>query len=724
MTEIIDTILPVIGMQQKEDRERDERYNTLAILDRAEGYDTTNENLSRLHITSGGIASSTSVTHDAWYHATPDTASNLSPLLRGEEDLSGQTPISSGLMIESSCIVVSDNELYMDTSVNKGGMFYISSGGTAVRTTVNGFGDEFDPAGGMHVFNGGTANDTTVGGNLAFLHISSGGVANRVAINYDGSVIVSSGGIVNETQVKLGGWLHVSSGGVINGVTVSSSFTRDGLYISSGGTATGRIIIEERASATVFRGTVMDFDVSGLEPGAEARINNITRISDWWDATYTLTVSDSQAEGTYTLAGYAEDFNIPLMVQGITGNPLGTLPVGGVLLTEDCRYSLTLGQNNVLTMTKENRGGEFSSEVIADGLPLGIGSGQYTRNVIGGTSCSLEVSADPAELSGDTQLVIDGGEFSRNLFCGDRILSGSLIRTGNISTTINGGTFSGYVAGGLCFNQKNNIAKAILKGDVRTTITGGTFNEKGIYGGCVAADQNSSAQTKIEGNVSLVFCPDEASVISIRGHVYAGSYRHGKITGDVSVVFSGAGTVNISGEIWGGCSGDYYEIGEGGNRTFVSSINENSDRLLSFTGFTGDLTCQKIRGFKSIEFVKDNGVATHAALSDNGYDLSDIRNWTFEYGCDVQNGNFTNDFTGDTLTLTGLPDEEEFTEWTLLTNHRDGAFRGFGDELTVRLGSQGMSWDAELGCFLGGGYRLALGQSGSSACLILSKQPE
>ena len=721
MTEIIDTILPVIGMQQKEDRERDERYNTLAILDRAEGYDTTNENLSRLHITSGGIASSTSVTHDAWYHATPDTASNLSPLLLDEENLSGQTPFSSGLMIKNSCVVVSDNELYYDTSVNEGGMFYISSGGTAVRTTVNGFGDEFDPAGGMHVFNGGTANDTTVGGNLAFLHISSGGVANRVAINYDGSVIVSSGGIVNETQVKLGGWLHVSSGGVINGVTVSSSFTRDGLYISSGGTATGRIIIEERASATVFRGTVMDFDVSGLEPGAEARINNITRISDWWDATYTLTVSDSQAEGTYTLAGYAEDFNIPLMVQGITGNPLGTLPVGGVLLTENCRYSLTLDQDNVLTMTKNNRSGAFDSEVIADGLPLGIGSGQYTRNVIGGTS--VETSGDPAGISRNTSLVIDGGEFSRNLFCGDRVLSGSLIRTGNISTTINGGTFSGYVAGGLCFNQKSNIAKATLKGNVCTTITGGTFQEKGIYGGCIAVDQNSSAQTMIEGNVSLVFRPDDAGTISIQGHVYAGSYRFGKITGDVSVVFSGAGTVNIGGEIWGGCSGDYYEIGEGGNRTFVSSICENSDRLLSFTGFTGNLTCQKIRGFKSIEFVKDNGVATHAALSGSGYNLSDIRNWKFEYGCDVQDGDFANEFTGDTLTLTGLPDQEDFTEWTLLTNHRDGAFRGFGDGLTVYLGSQKMDWDAEHGCFSEGNYRLALAQSVSSACLILSKLP-
>ncbi len=722
MTEIIDTILPVIGMQQKEDRERDERYNTLAILDRAEGYDTTNENLSRLHITSGGIASSTSVTHDAWYHATPDTALDLAPLLRGGEDLSGQTPFSSGLTIESSCVIVSDNELYDDTAVNEGGMFYISSGGTAVSTTINSFGDEFDPAGGMHVFNGGTANDTTVGGNLAFLHISSGGVANRVAIKYDGSVIVSSGGMINEAQVNLGGWLHVSSGGVINDVTVDTSGF-GALHISSGGTATGRIIIENRASFTVFTGSIIDFDVSSLEPGAEARINEITRISDWWDAIYTLTISDSQADGMYTLADYAEDFNIPLMVRNTTGDPLGTLPVGGVLLTEDCRYSLTLDQNNVLTMTIDNHSGAFNSEVIADGLPLGIGSGQYTRNVIGGTSCSLEVSADPAELSGDTQLVIDGGEFSRNLFCGDRILSGSLIRTGNISTTINGGTFSGYVAGGLCFNQKSNIAKATLKGNVCTTITGGTFQEKGIYGGCIAADQNSSAQTMIEGNVSLVFRPDDAGTISIQGHVYAGSYRHGKITGDVSVVFSGAGTVNIGGEIWGGCSGDYYEIGEGGNRTFVSSINENSDRLLSFTGFTGDLTCQKIRGFESIEFVKDNGVATHAALSGNGYDLSDIRNWTFEYGCDVQDGDFANDFTGDTLTLAGVPDEEDFTEWTILTNNRDGAFRGFGDELTVRLGSQEMDWDAEHGCFSESNYRLALVQSVSSACLILSKQP-
>ncbi len=198
--------------------------------------------------------------------------------------------------------------------------------------------------------------------------------------------------------------------------------------------------------------------------------------------------------------------------------------------------------------------------------------------------------------------------------------------------------------GGLCFNQKTNSERADLNGNVRLTITGGTFDGKGIYGGGIAADQNSSALTKIDGNVTTVFRPDAGSAISVKGHVYAGSYRLGRITGDVSVVFSGG-----------------------------------------------------------------------------GYDLSDIRNWTFEYGCDAQGSDFANDFTGDILTVTGLPGEEDFTDWTILTNSRAGAFAGFGDGLTVYLGAQEMSWDSTQKCFLGGGCRLALDETSSSVGMILSK---
>ena len=43
MTEIIETIVPAIGTRQEEDREREERYNPLAIPGQAAEYGTTNE---------------------------------------------------------------------------------------------------------------------------------------------------------------------------------------------------------------------------------------------------------------------------------------------------------------------------------------------------------------------------------------------------------------------------------------------------------------------------------------------------------------------------------------------------------------------------------------------------------------------------------------------------------------------------------------------------------
>ena len=721
---------PELPATEQQKKEREEQSLLLSSLFRDTGIDASDEDLSRRHVTSGGIAS-------VLFGANE-------PALRGENDDRSSRIIYESTHIYGNSATVYENEVYCDTSVSEGGCFYISSGGTAVRTSVNTFGQDFESSGGMHVFDGGTANDTTVGGYFAFLHVSSGGVANGVTVNFDGTAAVSAGGIANDVEVNEGGWLRVLSGGTANRTTItaggvgpcvcsSGGVMRDltvctfgMLAISSCGTITGRIQFANNVYVTAFPGAVIDFDLTGIAPGTEARLTGLSKIT-WQDATYTLTISDTQAEGTYTLAENADEFDRPLIVQGRTGEHHGTLQTGGVLLTEDSRFTLTRNESEILSMTLENRTGAFSSEVIADGSPLGIGSGEYAQNVIGGISCSAD-EYDMGTVTGNTSLVIDGGEFGRNLYGGDRILSGSLTRNAgkyetaaNISTTINGGTFSGYVVGGMCFNQKTSVAEAVLNGNVYTTMTGGTFNGKGFYGGCIAVNANSSAQTHINGNVSTVFRPESGTTIRMAGHVYAGSYRHGTITGSVSVVFSGGGTVDIAGEIWGGCSGDYYEIGPGGNKNLVSSIS--SDRLLSFTGFTGTLTCQKIRGVESIEFVRGDGVATHAALSGRGYHLSDIKNWTFEYGCDLRNSDFANDFTGDRLTLNCVPGEDEdFTDWTILTNSRAGAFAGFGDGLDVYLGSQKMSWDAAQGCFLGGGYRLALVDSATAVSMTLLKQ--
>ena len=707
-------------------------------------YENTDANLSdhvfyRMNIASGGIVRETRVDSGGWvYVSAVETVDPPESVHNEDQEPPPQNQIVERY-IRDETVAVYENELYLYASVNNRGNFYVLSGGTAAHTAVNSYGVSYETYGGMHVTDGGTANDTTVGGLFAFLHVSSGGVANGVTINNDGRADASSCGIINDTEVNAGGWFYVFSGGtanrttirgdasgvyvcssgVMNGVAVSSGGT---LHISSGGTMTGRMNIKDGAYVSAFSGAVIGFDLSGVASGAEVRLNSVSRISGWADAVYTLTVSDSQSDGSYSLAEDAAGFRCPLQVRTASGNRLGTLSVGGMLLTEDHQYSLELNPSGVLTMIQEIHEGAYTGEIIADGMPLCVHSGSFEQNLVGGASCSIELSADPMEVDGTIETTIDGGSFGRNIYGADRILSGSLDHTGDILTTINGGTFSGYVVGGLCFNQNTNIAHAALTGNVCTTITGGVFNGKGIYGGCIAANQNSSAQTCINGNVSIVFRPDENSTISIQGHVYAGSYRLGKINGNVSVVLSGAGTISIAGEIWGGCSGDFYEIGDGGNRTFISSIAETSDRFLSFTGFTGNLTCQKIRGFESIEFVKDHGTATHAALSGSGYNLSDVRNWSFEYGCDVRNGDFANDFTGDTLNLIGLPEGKDFADWTILTNARDGAFSGFGSELTVYLGSQKMNWNAELGCFLGNGYRLALENTSSSVSMILMKQ--
>ena len=87
---------------------------------------------------------------------------------------------------------------------------YVSSGGTANSTTVNG---------NVYVSSGGTANSTTVNGNV---YVFSGGVANTTTVNSGGDMKVYNGGTANYTTVNDFGSMHVSEGGTANYTTVNS----------------------------------------------------------------------------------------------------------------------------------------------------------------------------------------------------------------------------------------------------------------------------------------------------------------------------------------------------------------------------------------------------------------------------------------------------------------------------------------------------------------------
>ena len=477
---------------------------------------------------------------------------------------------------------------------------------------------------------------------------------------------------------------------------------------------------------------IYNIDISGAATSSTliANLAEAVAVGNWANTSFTVTVGTPQTNGDYILAGGAAGFNKTITLRNASGNLIGTLSVGGQLYTADALYTLTLTDDEQLLLNKTDSSAYFTTRAKpfggdeATGNPRDIVTdveGVYFKyNVMGGlnyTSVTIPATADQVETGNISLRIGTGSRFDSNV-CGDRVNSGSsLRRIGDVNITINGGEFKGFVVGGQYLNANNPktvpsalLTRAVLVGNVDLTITGGTFTGEAIYGGSYSSYKICSGNTMITGNVTTTFRAEGNRTISVAGHYYAGSYNHGIIGGNVTTVISGSGTIAIGGEIWGGCGGDYYTVGA--TRTFETTIL--GDRILSITGCTGNLTAQKIRGYNSIEFVWDADNRTSFAFADSGYNLSDIANWTFAYGCDVS-GNFANSFVGDTLNLTLDNWTWNSTEddWTILTNTNANGFLGFSGENTfasVTLGGQTASLSD--GCWVSKSYKMYL--SGSS----------
>ena len=381
-----------------------------------------------------------------------------------------------------------------------------------------------------------------------------------------------------------------------------------------------------------------------------------------------------------------------------------------------------------------------------------------------------------APLNGITTTIKPGSTFNRGVMGGYSIDSGTEAKTGNINFTIEGGTFEKMVGGGDCVNSgcltrgtkdtpvtinltiesgtfKNNVVGgmeymstdigegcgAFLYGNVYLTIHGGEF-QKNIYGGNTAKSTTASAYSVIKGNVNITLDTNpvydtssnriNAEKIKVKNLVL-GSYSAGSISGNATLTLTGEGSgieFFDGGEIWGGCGGDYYEISN--NRHFETKIE--GSRILSFAGFTGDLACSKIRGFDTLTCDKTSKVGINNSVS-----LSDVKNWTFEYGTFTLDentvtsglsGNFVNSFLGDTLTLKNIGSFSG-SSWTILENSRSGAFAGFGGEvgdMTVKLfmndndtTGTDMTWKPD-GYYAGGGYYLKLNSMDSPSKMMLT----
>ncbi|MBE6403339.1 MAG: hypothetical protein E7039_06420, partial [Lentisphaerae bacterium] len=196
---------------------------------------------------------------------------------------SSGTLVSSGSVIDNAIIVSGGNDIMHissggvanSTTVNSSGYIHISNGGVANDTTINSRGN-------MYISNGGVANSTTVNSG-GWMTIRSGGTATNIIAadsaflrivvapdtyvqgTYAGSAFemkdayisgytlnrncdmdISSGGVADSTTVNSGGWMVIDSG-VANSTTVNSGGS---LSIHSGGTATN-IVAEDGARVNI-----------------------------------------------------------------------------------------------------------------------------------------------------------------------------------------------------------------------------------------------------------------------------------------------------------------------------------------------------------------------------------------------------------------------------------------------------------------------------------------
>lgn len=343
------------------------------------------------------------------------------------------------------------------------------------------------------------------------------------------------------------------------------------------------------------------------------------------------------------------------------------------------------------------------------------GDATYTGVITAGTRVNDGVD-NRRTVDGDTNVTVNGGTFRSHLIGADSQISGSIRRNGNVTLTINGGDFEKQVAGGMYFYAQNPFDEAVLNGDVNMTINGGTFVKR-VYGGCFTQLENEyTAQTKIVGDINLTI---DASVntITFNNMVTAGSRGTGRIYGDINVKVTGAGSnLNFTTKLIGDSNAaGYYNTASGyTEQTYVSG-----DRIVEFANFQGDFNAELIM-FKTLNFSE----GTNMTFTSVRLDVSNVSEWNFGFGTELNINAGLNSFEGDELAF-GLDGWDNSSDWTAINGAKDSMIAGWDKAGSVSFFLNGSeyaaSWDAaaEAWCNSELGVKLGLGDDQKS--LLISK---
>ena len=550
-------------------------------------------------------------------------------------------------------------------------------------------------------------DDTATAGSLTFTSaVNHTNTLTGVTLNAGGKTITNNGALTIDAATSITADT-VSTG--TNIITVSSSGVDWRTLENETGYVGFRKVIDVGTTDRTLN--IGEGGNVKLAEGAPANVHLVQL--DGSDDVYIGNENDSTV---YVGTGYATVGNV------VDGHLVGYNAFSTIEAATD------VGTNGIVI--KDGTYDKYNNPVF-NGIETTIEGGNFTTNVGCGTVVSSN-EGDTTQIGSslerkDINFTIKSGTFTKIVYGGDRLKGTSTLhRYGDIATTIENGTFQYRVAGGMAYTLTNQNGNVKLFGDVTLNIQGGTFQDW-IFGGCIAATKTDGGKATITGNVT-VNIDSSANSVSLAS-LAVGSQGPGAIGAGTNLQLTGLGAnLTVGGEIWGGSTGDYYTIGS--DREYVTNIT--GARVLSFTGFTGDLACSKIRGFDTLTCDKTSKVGIDSDVS-----LSDVENWTFEYGTFTLDedtvtsglsGDFANSFLGDTLALKNI-EAFESGSWTILENSRSGAFAGFGGEtgdMTVKFylnagdtTGTDMTWQSG-GYYAGGGYKLALDDTTNPTKMIFS----
>ncbi|MBR2365457.1 MAG: AIDA repeat-containing protein [Lentisphaeria bacterium] len=234
--------------------------------------------------------------------------------------------------ILSNCsIFVENGGIIRDITVSAGGTLVISSGGSAedldiadnaIFTMTAASGTTATGVRGGKTF---SMQDGRISGYTVDLYgqmsISGGGIATDTNVTNNGFLYISSGGIATDTTLTKG-TIEIYNGGIAENTVVSSGGR---IILQQGGMLRGELMIHSGGNVTALQETVIDFSLEERKSTDTWLINDLSLINGY--PSYSVTIADDQAAGTYKLARNASQLQSVTIGNGTVN--YGTLTVNG-----------------------------------------------------------------------------------------------------------------------------------------------------------------------------------------------------------------------------------------------------------------------------------------------------------------------------------------------------------------------------------------------------------